>query len=80
MLESGLRPNQVKQVRGFSDQQLRMPKDPDDASNRRISVIVRYLRPPPPAPGEEKKGEAKPAHGEAKPAEHKEAAAPAKGH
>jgi chemotaxis protein MotB len=44
MVENGLRPDQVKQVRGFADQQLRNPKDPDNASNRRVSVIVQYLK------------------------------------
>jgi chemotaxis protein MotB len=43
MQESGLRPDQVKQVRGFADQKLRTPKDPENASNRRISVLVQYL-------------------------------------
>jgi len=44
----GLRPKQIVQVRGFADQQLRVKDHPDDASNRRITVIVRYMRPPPP--------------------------------
>ena len=45
MEENGLRPDQVKQVRGFADQQLRNPKDdPEHASNRRVSVIVQYLK------------------------------------
>ncbi len=39
----GLRPNQVAQVRGYADRQLRHPDDPDSASNRRISVIVQYV-------------------------------------
>jgi len=43
MQESGLRPDQVSQVRGFADQHLRSPNDPMDASNRRISIIVQYL-------------------------------------
>jgi chemotaxis protein MotB len=43
MQENGLRPDQVSQVRGYADQQLRDPKNPFDPSNRRISVIVRYL-------------------------------------
>jgi chemotaxis protein MotB len=43
MEEAGLRPSQVKQVRGFADQMLRNPADPTDPSNRRISVIVEYL-------------------------------------
>jgi len=34
-----------QQVRGFADQQLRKPDDPNNASNRRISVIVQYLKP-----------------------------------
>ena len=42
MQESGLRPNQVTQVRGFADQRLRKPEAPQDPSNRRISVIVLY--------------------------------------
>lgn len=46
MEESGLRPSQVKQVRGFADQQLRKPSDPGNASNRRISVIVQYRKAP----------------------------------
>jgi len=43
MQQSGLRPDQVSQVRGFADQCLRNPKQPLDASNRRISIIVQYL-------------------------------------
>ena len=47
MEESGLRPAQVAQVRGFADQQLRKAEDPTNATNRRISVIVQYLPVPP---------------------------------
>ncbi|GGG94148.1 flagellar motor protein MotB [Silvibacterium dinghuense] len=43
MQESGLKGNQVSQVRGYADQRLRVPADPLDPSNRRISVIVQYL-------------------------------------
>ena len=39
----GLRPEQVQQVRGYADRQLRHPEDPESPSNRRISVIVQYL-------------------------------------
>ena len=39
---AGARPGQIAQVRGFADQNLRNRDNPDDASNRRISVIVRY--------------------------------------
>ena len=42
MQESGLRADQVTQVRGFADQRLRVPARPKDATNRRISVIVQY--------------------------------------
>src|SRR5262249_53193916 len=56
MEENGLRHDQVKQLRGFADQQLRKPQDPEDASNRRVSVIVQYLKPAaPPADASEKK-------------------------
>jgi chemotaxis protein MotB len=43
MQAHGLRPNQVVQVRGFADRQLRHPEDPESPSNRRISVIVEYM-------------------------------------
>jgi len=43
MQANGLRVDQVGQVRGFADRQLRHPEDPTNASNRRISVIVQYL-------------------------------------
>jgi chemotaxis protein MotB len=39
---SGLRPGQVVQVRGFADRKLRNKDEPESASNRRVSVIVRY--------------------------------------
>jgi chemotaxis protein MotB len=41
MESSGLRPNQVDEVRGFADRRLKKPDDPDDACNRRISVVVK---------------------------------------
>jgi chemotaxis protein MotB len=44
MVENGLRTDQVKQVRGFADQQLRDSRDPENPSNRRVSVIVQYLK------------------------------------
>src|ERR1035437_4205197 len=46
----GVRIDQVAQVRGFADRQLRHPQDPEAPSNRRISVIVQYLTPPPEPP------------------------------
>jgi chemotaxis protein MotB len=42
---SGLRAGQVAQVRGFADRQLRVADQPESASNRRISIIVKYQRP-----------------------------------
>jgi chemotaxis protein MotB len=42
MNAGGLRPKQIVQVRGFADESLRDKEHPDSASNRRISVIVRY--------------------------------------
>lgn len=41
--ENGIRADQVSQVRGYADQQLRDPEHPDDSSNRRISMIVQYI-------------------------------------
>jgi len=47
MQAHGVRPEQVVQVRGYADRQLRHPDDPVSASNRRITVIVQYLSAPP---------------------------------
>ena len=41
--QSGVRPDQVADVRGYADQQLRKPQDPTSASNRRVSIVVKYL-------------------------------------
>ncbi len=43
MQQSGLRGDQISQVRGFADQRLRNGKDPLDPSNRRVSIIVQYI-------------------------------------
>lgn len=43
MQQSGLRDDQVSQVRGYADQKLRKLDSPFDPSNRRISVIVHYM-------------------------------------
>ncbi len=43
MVTHGLKPDQVSQVRGYADQQLRHPEAPESPANRRISVIVQYL-------------------------------------
>jgi chemotaxis protein MotB len=42
MQAEGIRADQVSQVRGFADQRLRLPLQPEDPSNRRVSVIVQY--------------------------------------
>ncbi|MFT4111653.1 flagellar motor protein MotB [Silvibacterium sp.] len=39
---SGLRENQVSEVRGYADQRLRVESNPMDPSNRRIAVVVQY--------------------------------------
>ena len=43
MQSSGVRPDQVAQVRGYADQSLRKPLQPQDASNRRITLIIQNL-------------------------------------
>ena len=45
MQDEGIKSDQISQVRGFADQRLRLPDKPDDASNRRISLIVQYAAP-----------------------------------
>jgi chemotaxis protein MotB len=47
MQEGGLHADQVAEVRGYADQKLRKPEDPDNASNRRVSIVVKYLNTPP---------------------------------
>lgn len=41
MEREGLRPDQVTGVRGLADRQLRIPEDPLDPRNRRVSILVR---------------------------------------
>jgi len=38
----GLRPGQIVEVRGFADQRPFNDQDPNDARNRRVSVVVRF--------------------------------------
>jgi len=59
MQEDGLREDQVAQIRGYADQQLRLPAKPEDPSNRRISIIVRYTEGDVPVSKEDKEKEAK---------------------
>lgn len=42
MLETGLRPDQLYEVRGYADQMLINPENPYDFRNRRVSIIVLY--------------------------------------
>jgi chemotaxis protein MotB len=44
MQNSGLRTGQVVQVRGYADQDLRKPQQPEDASNRRVTLIIQYVK------------------------------------
>jgi len=46
MQENGVNQDQVIQIRGYADQQLRKREAPEDSSNRRISLIVQYLPKP----------------------------------
>ena len=51
--DDGVKADQVAQVRGYADQSLRVPTDPMSASNRRISIVVQFLAPPPGTKGTE---------------------------
>jgi chemotaxis protein MotB len=44
--QAGVRPDQVADVRGYADQKLRKPEEPASASNRRVSIVVKYQTPP----------------------------------
>jgi chemotaxis protein MotB len=46
MQASGLRADQISQVRGYAEQRLRNVANPEDPANRRISVIVQYIDAP----------------------------------
>ena len=41
--QGGIGANQISQVRGYADQMLRVPANPLDPSNRRISLIVQWV-------------------------------------
>jgi len=40
--DAGVRQDQISQVRGYADQSLRVPTNPLDPSNRRVSLIVQW--------------------------------------
>lgn len=46
MTAEGIRSGQVAEVRGFADQQLRLPDKPYDPANRRVSIVVQSLAQP----------------------------------
>ncbi len=46
MQQNGLRSDQVVEVRGFADQQLRNKDDATDPANRRITLLVKYMEKP----------------------------------
>ena len=74
MQRNGLGEQQVTFVRGYADQRLRKPDTPQDASNRRISVLVQYLQPK--AAEAAPAGEGKSEHGEKKAEEGEKKAEP----
>jgi chemotaxis protein MotB len=74
MQESGMREDQVAQVRGFADQSLRNPANAADPKNRRITVIILYAHTPETeAEDNARAEEEKTSKTEAKPAESKAA-------
>ncbi len=42
MESNGVRPDQISEVRGFADRHLRKPDAPEDASNRRVTLLIGY--------------------------------------
>jgi len=54
----GIRKDQVSQVRGYADQQLKIVDQPLAASNRRVSMIVQWVDAPVTAEGESKEAAA----------------------
>jgi len=42
MQQCGMRENQVTQIRGYADQSLRDPAHPNDATNRRVTLVILY--------------------------------------
>jgi chemotaxis protein MotB len=60
MTQHGIRQDQVTQVRGFADQRLRKREAPLDPSNRRISLIVQYLKKKPDEKTDKSGSEGKP--------------------
>ena len=42
MIQQGINPKQIEEIRGCADTHLRNPQDPLDATNRRISILIKY--------------------------------------
>lgn len=40
----GVKLGQIDEVRGYADRKLRNPKDPYDSQNRRITILVKYMK------------------------------------
>jgi chemotaxis protein MotB len=76
MQESGMRRDQVTQVRGYADQSLRDPAHPSDGSNRRVTLVIQYQPAKSPDPAPKAEAGAKPGT-PAPPASPKPATAPA---
>ena len=55
MQASGLHAGEVAEVRGYGDQNLRLPNKPFDPTNRRITIVVHYVTAPS-SPGKAKPG------------------------
>lgn len=63
LVDAGVSPGNINQIRGFADVQLRNAKDPFDPANRRISVIVQYRELPPGTDGKGQKSGGKTSSG-----------------
>ncbi len=59
MQQNSLRQDQVAEVRGFADQRLRKGVGPEDPSNRRITLTVKYVEKPSSAADDAAKGGAR---------------------
>lgn len=43
LIEGGLDESKLLEIRGMADRKLRNPKDPYDSSNRRVSILVKFV-------------------------------------
>lgn len=49
MENNGVRSDQIVQVRGCADRNLRNTRQPEDSSNRRVAIIIQYIAKPQPS-------------------------------